>query len=52
MLFLHVFSEYFGTLRQIRIGFSDNMQRIFSHKLTLVSMPPCLILRKFAQIVK
>ena len=47
--FLHVFSAHFGTIWQNQIGFSDDIQRIFSHKLTFVGIPPCLILRKFAR---
>ena len=39
ILFLHVFSAYFGTIRQNKIGFSDDIQRIFSHKPTLVGIP-------------
>ena len=46
-VFYTFFSAYFVTIRQNKIGFSDDIQRIFSHKPTLVGIPPCLILRKF-----
>nr|DAU90064.1 MAG TPA: hypothetical protein [Caudoviricetes sp.] len=38
--FLHIFPADFGTIRQNKIGFSDDILRIFSHKLTLVGIPP------------
>lgn len=47
--FLHIFPADFGTIRQNKIGFSDDILRIFLHKPTLVGIPPCLILRKFAR---
>ena len=40
MLFFTRFSAYFGTIQQNKIGFSDDIQRIFSHKPTLVGIPP------------
>lgn len=34
------FSAYFGTIWQNKIDFSDDIHRIFSHKPTLVDIPP------------
>ena len=38
--FLHIFPADFGTIRQNKIGFSDDILRIFLHKPTLVGIPP------------
>lgn len=39
MLLFTRFSAYFGTIRKNKIDFSDDIQRIFSHKPTLVGVP-------------